>query len=200
MIEEVFKASISLFMIMSPFSSIPIFLAVTRNVRNKLKPASQAIGVASVTLFTFLFLGREIMDIFNISLSALKIAGGVVLTILGIELVLGTSFIKAEGGDYSPAISLIGTPLLTGPGVIVSTMIFTEEYGYVITIIAALISLTASWLILLCSEYIDRFIGDFWRETISRVTGFLLVAIAVEFIVSGVRLTLIGSTYRALPH
>ncbi len=192
MMAEVFRASISLFIIMSPFSSIPIFLAVTRNVRNKLKPASQAIIVASVTLFTFLFLGQEIMDIFNISLSALKIAGGVVLTILGIELVLGTSFIKAEEGDYSPAISLIGTPLLTGPGVIVSTMIFTEEYGYIVTVISAVISLTASWLILLCSEYIDRFIGDFWRETISRITGFLLVAIAVEFIVSGVKLTLIS--------
>lgn len=190
MIEEIFKAAISLFIIMSPFSSIPVFLAVTRNTRRKLKPASQAIGVASITLFTFLFLGHEIMTIFSISFFSLKIAGGVVLTILGIELILGTSFIKVEGEDYSPAISLIGTPLLTGPGVIVSTMIFTQEYGYIVTIIAAVISLTASWLILLCSEYIDRVVGDFWRETVSRVTGFLLVAVAVEFIVSGIRLTL----------
>lgn len=191
MIEEVFRASISLFIIMSPFSSIPVFLSVTRNARRKLKPASQAIGVASITLFIFLFLGREIMTIFNISFFSLKIAGGVVLTVLGIELILGTSFIRVEEEDYSPAISLIGTPLLTGPGVIVSTMIFTQEYGYIVTIIAAVISLTASWFILSCSEYIDRVIGDFWRETISRITGFLLVAVAVEFIVSGIKLTLI---------
>lgn len=191
MIEEIFRASISLFIIMSPFSSIPVFLSVTRNIEKKLKPASQAIGVAATTLFIFLFLGREIMTVFNISFFSLKIAGGVVLTILGIELILGTSFIKVEGGDYSPAISLIGTPLLTGPGVIVSTMIFTQEYGYVVTIIAAAASLTASWLTLLCSEYIEKVIGDFWRETISRVTGFILVAVAVEFIVSGIKLTLV---------
>lgn len=172
---------------MDPFASIPVFLAVTRGIKRKIRPASYAVGTAAIVLFAFLFFGQGILLAFGITFPSLKIAGGIVLAILGIELVLGLSLARAIYKKYSPAVTLIGTPLLTGPGVIVTTMIFVREYGYGTTLIAAIISLTLSWLILLCSEYLTKVLGEYGVETTSRITGLLLAAVAVEFIISGAK-------------
>lgn len=82
---------------------------------------------------------------------------------------------------------LLGTPLLTGPGVIVTTVIFVEEYGYIITIIAALAALTSSWITLWCSRYLVKVLGKYGVDIASKVTGILLVAVAVEFVITGVK-------------
>lgn len=187
MIEEIVGSSVALFVIMGPFASVPVFLAVTRDVRDKTKAASYAVATAASVLFLFLFFGRDIMWILDISFPSLKIAGGLVLTLLGVELVLGFPLLKARY-DYSPAITLIGTPLLTGPGVIVSTMIFVQDHGYLVAIIAAIVALGSSWMILSSSGAVSKLLGKFWLETITRVTGFLLVAIAIEFIMDGMML------------
>ena len=66
-------------------------------------------------------------------------------------------------------------------------MIFVQEYGYLITAVAALIALGGSWIVLWLSGSISRAVGKYWINTISRVTGLLLTALAVEFIIVGVR-------------
>ena len=145
MLEEVLKSFSSLFVIMGPFASIPVFLSMTKNMneRQKANAASYAVGIAAIVLFAFLFFGQAILSIFRIDFQSLKIAGGIVLSILGVELVLGFSPARKKYGP-SPAIVLIGTPLLTGPGVIVTTVIFVQEYGYIITTIAAVAALASS--------------------------------------------------------
>ena len=192
MIEEILRSASSLFVIMGPFASIPIFLSLTKGMsaKQKASAASKAIGTASVVLFAFLFFGGVILEAFMVDIASLKIAGGVVLTILGVELVLGISPAK-KIYKYSPAITLLGCPLLTGPGVIVTTMIFVREYGHLITTIAAVIALTSSWAVLWFSGPIGKTLGSYWVDTISRVTGLLLVAVAVGFAISGARMVTI---------
>ena len=188
MLEEILKSFLSLFVIMSAFASIPVFLSLTRKMDDKQKAqaVSYAVGIAAVVLFVFLFFGQAILSVFGIDFQSLKIAGGIVLSILGVELVLGLSFTREEH-EFPPAVVLIGTPLLSGPGVIVTTVIFVQEYGYVITAIAALAALALSWLILWSSRYFVRLLGNYGISIISRVTGILLVAVAVEFVVAGVK-------------
>lgn len=188
MLEEVVKSALSLFVIMGPFASIPVFLSVTKGMKEgqRARAISYAVGIAAIVLFTFLFFGQAILSVFMIDFQSLKIAGGIVLSILGIELVLGFSLTR-EKYRYSPAIVLLGTPLLTGPGVIVTTVIFVQEYGHVITMIAALAALLLSWITLWCSRYFVKALGKHGVEITSRVTGILLVAVAVEFIVAGVK-------------
>ncbi len=188
MLEEVLKASLSLFVIMGPFASIPVLLSVTKGMgeRQRARAASYAVGIAAAVLFAFLLFGQAILSVFRIDFQSLKIAGGIVLSILGIELVLGFSFIRKRH-ERSPAIVLLGTPLLTGPGVIVTTVIFVQEYGHIITAIAAVAALALSWLTLWCSRYFVKLLGKYGVEITSRVTGILLVAVAVEFVTAGVK-------------
>ncbi len=94
MLEEIIKSFLSLFVIMSAFASIPVFLSLTRKMDDKQKAqaVSYAVGIAAVVLFVFLFFGQAILSVFGIDFQSLKIAGGIVLSILGVELVLGLSF------------------------------------------------------------------------------------------------------------
>ena len=186
--QEVARVSLSLLVIMNAFGSIPIFLLVTKgmNRRQRARAAGHAVGVAAIVLFAFLFFGRYILEIFRISLPSLKMGGGIVLAALGLEIVLGISFSRRRSG-FSSALSLIGTPLLTGPGVIATTVIFVQEYGYVVTSLAALTVLGFSWLVLLNSSRLQRILGMNGVEIVSRVMGLLLVMVAMELIVDGVR-------------
>lgn len=187
MMDEIIKSALTFFVIMGPFSSIPIFISVTKymNPKQKVSAATQAIVTAGAVLFAFLFFGQFLLDVFMIDFASLSIAGGLVLTILGIELMLSLSI--SGKGESPPAITLLATPMLSGPGVIVTSMIFVQQYGYLITSISALISLAASWIILWLSGHISRAIRTSGTDIISRVTGLLLTAFAIELIISGIK-------------
>ncbi len=194
MLEEVLKSFLSLFVIMSSFASIPVFLSMTRDMsdRQKAQAVSYAVGIAAIVLFIFLFFGQAILSVFGIDFQSLKIAGGIVLSILGVQLVLDLSATRKKY-EFSPAVVLIGTPLLSGPGAIVTTVIFVQAYGYIITTIAAVAALALSWLTLWGSRYFVKVLGKYGVEIISRVTGILLVAVAVEFVVAGIKAIILTS-------
>ncbi|MEM2536341.1 MAG: MarC family protein, partial [Candidatus Hadarchaeales archaeon] len=101
-------------------------------------------------------------------------------------LVLGRSLLKKEVKG-SPALSLIGTPMLTGPGVIVSTMIFVKTYGYLPVLFASFPLLFLSWMVLRLSSFFHRVLGKDGIEILSRLMGLLLVTIAVDLVMGGVK-------------
>ncbi|MEM2535497.1 MAG: MarC family protein, partial [Candidatus Hadarchaeales archaeon] len=93
MLGEVGKILMALFVIMDPFGSIPIFLLVTEGMdgRKVSRAAGYAVGVAGLVLFFFLFLGDPLFRVLRVEFSSLRIGGGLVLGVLGMELVLGRS-------------------------------------------------------------------------------------------------------------
>jgi multiple antibiotic resistance protein len=153
-----------------------------KDVKNNI---NRAVFVAGLLLFVFLFFGLRIFGFFNINLDSFQIAGGIILLIIGILYVLGITnkFVKHHGTDLSVP---IGTPLLTGPGVITTTIILVKENGIFVAVSAAFLVLISTWLILINSPRIYRVLGEHWTNVISRVMGIILAAIAVEFIADGV--------------
>ena len=186
MLDELLKSFITLFVIMDPFGNLPIFISLMRGMKEseRIKNVYKAITVASVLLFIFLFFGVYIFKFFNISINSFIIAGGVILLIIGIQYVLGLKFLREK--SYDIAAVPLGTPLLTGPGVITSTIILVSEYGMLITAIAAVATLIATLIILRYSTFIHKLVGEHWSNVLSRVMGLILAAIAVEFIRKGI--------------
>ncbi len=181
------EASITLFVIMDPIGNIPLFMSLTKGMPAKViqKNVNSSVVVASVLLLLFLFFGLQIFDTFHINLNSLEIAGGIILLVLSIFYVLGspTGFSKRQSSDVSVP---IGTPLLTGPGAIATTIILVKEYGTMTTLEAAIITLISTWLILTFSAKIYKFLGEHWTDVISRVMGIMLAAIAIELITKGI--------------
>jgi len=182
MLFELFKAFFSIFVVMDPFGSVPLFISVVK--KNSARAALYATGIAALVLFIFLFFGHYIFTIFGVEFYSFKIAGGVLLFILSTELVLGMETVRS---GRSPALLLIGTPMLTGPGVMATTVVLVKETGYLVTAIASALALLASFFVLLSSRFLARLLGGNGVEILSRMVGILLGAIAVEFVATGVR-------------
>lgn len=185
--EGLLEAFITLFVIMDPIGNLPLFISLTKGMPLKevRKNTDSSLFVAAVLLFVFLFFGVQIFDFFGIDLNSFQVAGGIILLIISILYVFGASlkYVKSHGSDLSVP---IGTPLLTGPGVIMATIILVEKHGTLVTVIAAFLTLLATWLILMNSARLFKALGEHWTNVISRVMGIILAAIAVQFIANGV--------------
>jgi len=185
------KAFIPLFAIMDPFISVPVFLALTRKETAEKKQliASEAVGIAALLLFVFLIFGQSLLDGLGISIASMQLAGGVLLGIMGLELVLGLSFPREKDRikKVPPAALIVGMPLITGPGVITTTILLAGQFGIAVTAVAALLALCATWLILRNSDIVTKLIGETGSELMSRIMGLLLVAVAAQFVLTGIR-------------
>ena len=184
--EGLLEAFIALFVIMDPVGNVPLFVSLTKGMPLKevKRNVDRAVFVAGVLLYVFLFLGLRIFDLFGINLDSFQIAGGIILLIIGILYVFGTSlkYVKHHGTDLSVP---IGTPLLTGPGVITTTIILVKDNGTLVTVIAAFMALLATWIILMQSTRLYKVLCEHWTNIISRVMGIVLAAIAVNLITEG---------------
>ena len=185
--EGIIEAFIALFVVMDPVGSLPMIISLTKGMPTAevRRSMDRAVSVAGILLFVFLFLGLNIFAFFRIDLDSFQIAGGIILLIIGILYVLGASlkYVKHHGNDLSVP---IGTPLLTGPGVIMTTIILVREHGTLVTIIASFLTLIATYIILINSARLYRVLGEHWTNVISRVMGIILAAIAVRFITEGI--------------
>ncbi len=190
-LDAIVKAFIPLFAIMDPFISVPVFLSLTRKDKQEKKNliASEAVGIAALLLFVFLIFGQGLLTVLGISIGSMQIAGGILLAIMGVELVLGISFPREKDKikRVPPAALIIGTPLITGPGVITTTILLVGQYGMLTTAIAAVLALALSWLVLRYSHFVTKLIGETGSELLSRIMGLLLVAVAAQFALTGVK-------------
>ena len=185
--EGIFEAFIALFVIMDPVGNMPILVSLTKGmpVKDIKRNVDRSIFVAGLLIFIFIFLGLNIFDFFRININSFQIAGGLILFIIGVFYVFGiaSKFVKANVNDLTVP---IGTPLLTGPGVITTTIILVNEKGTFVTVIAAFMTLIATYIIFSNFSRIYRFLGENWTNIISRVMGIILAAIAVEFVSQGI--------------
>lgn len=189
MLIEFVKSFVMLLVIMDPFGGIPIFLSLTKGFKLKRmrKSATRAIKVASIIILIFLFLGSFILEFFSISLESFKIAGGIILLILGILYVFDIK-IQKEQKQYEHDITIpMATPLIAGPGVLTATIILVSLYGFWIPFAAAILNLLIFWLLMRYSNYLHHVIGDQGSEILTRIMGLILTSIAVEFIVTGIK-------------
>lgn len=182
------KSIITLFIIVDPFSSAAFFVGFakssTREERNK--AIATAITVAAAIMFIFLFTGLSILNLLNISFNGFKIAGGLILLVLGATTVLGIDIGSSHRENMKSAAILIATPLLSGPGTLATLIVLSKDYGYIIPAVASVLILALSFLILKFSFRLKDLFGTEVIEIMSKVLGLLLAALAVDYIYSGV--------------
>jgi len=177
----------ALFIIMDPLANLPIFwhfsLGLSDDTRHRM--ANRVIVIAGIVLLLFLFLGLKILALFGIAFTSFKIAGGIVLLILGVRIIGWQHAHEERLKNYHDAIVPIAVPLLVGPGAITTVIIFTSKLGYLITFAGAMSVLLVSWLIFFNARRVMSIFGREGSEAISRVMALLIIAFAVQFIRDG---------------
>ena len=177
--------TLSLFLIYNPFASLPVFISVSKGLDKKVvnSYANKAIIVAGILLAVFVLIGPFLMDLFNITMDGFKVAGGIVLLLMSIEIIFGLKLWK--GGENDAAWVIVATPILTGPGVITTAVLFSDQYGMLPVLLAGMISLMIAWILLRNSSHLMRLAGDQAISIMSKVVGLLIAAMAIEYIFSG---------------
>lgn len=193
------SALVTLLIILNPLLSVSMFIELTRNLEKKevLKQAGIAASVAGVLMFAFLIFNDVIFSALGINLESFKVAGGIILFILGLQTVLGIQLgnssakdsereKKAEASGKSMAGVIIGTPIMCGPGTITTVMVLGADSGIFVTALAICLSVVIVWLLLIFSKNLNALLGDTVIEILSKIMGLLLAAIAIQMIWTGV--------------
>ena len=178
--------TLSIFLVMNPFSSIPTFLSITNGLdKSTIRSyANKAVVVAGVLLFVFVFIGTPLMSLFGVTMESFRVAGGLILVLMAVELVFGLKFNKSKDEHDAPWI-IVATPVMTGPGVITAAILFSEQYGYFEVVVAGIVALAITWILLRMAPEIVRLVGVNTLNILSRIVGLLLAALGVEYIFNG---------------
>lgn len=187
------SAFVTLFVIMDPPGTVPIFIAVTASMtaKQRVRAARQAVVVAFGIIVAFAVFGQQLLDYLGITLPALQCAGGLLLLLVALELLTGRD--QAPGGAEGVNVALVplGTPLLAGPGAIVATMVFVQRAGpvadYVAIGLGVLLVHVCLWLAMRFAGRIHRLLGVGGTTLVTRIAGLLLSAIAVQLVADAVR-------------
>ena len=198
-----FNTFLSVFVIVDPFAVVPIYIAMTDRFsaaalrRIRIKASVAAAGI----LVVFALTGMTVFNVFGITIPAFQISGGILLFKFSLEQLTATrTRVKEEEKDEGLvrediSIFPLATPLLAGPGAI-STVVLqsskAESHLQTIGLVVAIVSaLAVCSLVLRSAPYLYRILGKTGLNLITRLMGLILAAVAVQFILNGVRTALV---------
>jgi multiple antibiotic resistance protein len=189
----------SIFFLVDPFAAIPSFLAITEgaDARRRRRMALRGAVTCFIVLTSFAIAGRFIFRMFGITLPAFEIAGGLILLLIGIDMLEAKRSPTQESSDEAregavkddAGIVPLGVPMLAGPGAISSVMVLVGQALKIWEMVAILgsiaITAAASYAVLSGADRVRRLLGETGIRILVRVMGLLLVALAVQFFVNG---------------
>jgi len=189
------------FAIMNPIANTPIFLGLTSGdtPQAKRRVAASALVSAFLLVAVFAVLGNLIFHLFGISLPAFRVAGGILVALIGYQMLHGeqskvhqptredrTSSLEAA---MSVAITPLAIPILAGPGTIATAMSFAADggvAGIMITITAFAVLCLLSYLFFVSGERLVTYLGQSGLNVVTRIMGLILAVIGVQMLIDGI--------------
>ncbi|MDW3604772.1 MAG: MarC family protein [Nitrososphaeraceae archaeon] len=186
---DIITSVIALFVVIDPIGNIPLFIAFTKKLEKaEHKTVSKtAILTAAALLLLFGMAGTQILQLFGITIFSFMIAGGTLLFIIAIELLTYGEWRFAGGVKEEVGVVPIAFPLLAGPGSITAVIISYQTSGFLITFSSIIIVMAITYVILRMVNPIYKVLGNRGSMIVSRVFAVIIAAIAVEYIVKGIK-------------
>ena len=202
MTEQLVKFFVVFLVVVDPISLIPLFAGLTHgaSARYKKKMAGKATVVALGICALFALVGAKFLDIMGISLNAFRIAGGTLLFLIALDMVFArTSGTRSTTSEQEEAkkrddISVfpLAFPFIAGPGALATILLTAAEVGTKPLSVAGFLCvvalvLTICWLLMLATPRLMKVLGVTGANVVSRLSGVILAALAVQFIIDGIR-------------
>jgi len=186
---DIITSVIALFVVIDPIGNIPLFIAFTKKLEKaEHKTVSKtAIITAAALLLLFGVAGTQILGLFGITIFSFMIAGGTLLFIIAIELLTYGEWRFVSKVKEDIGVVPIAFPLLAGPGSITAVIISYQTSGFLITFLSIIIVMTITYVILRMVNPIYKILGNRGSMIVSRVFAVIIAAIAVEYIVEGIK-------------
>jgi multiple antibiotic resistance protein len=195
---------VAIFAIVNPLGAMTFLVVLTRAYPKDLKTRviQKAVLAATITLLIFAFVGNYIFFVFGTSIPAFRIAGGILLFTIAFSMMQGErSRTQLTPQDRQEALEReavgivpLGIPMLAGPGAITTVMVLMAtassplDMGAIVVIIASILAtMGVTWILLTEADRVFRRIGRMGAYAISRIMGLILAAIAVQFVILGIK-------------
>ena len=201
MTEQLIKTFIIFFVVIEPVSLVPMFGAMTRGGEPgyRKRMAWKSVGISAAIFIVFAVAGDWLLRLLGISVSAFKLAGGALLFLLAVDMVLAresglrsTTVREQDEAKYRDDISVfpMAFPLITGPGALATLLLLTAETSdyleFSLVLGMGLLALAVTLVLLLLTQPLMRVMGVTGGMVISRLLGVVLAALAVQYMVDGI--------------
>ena len=189
----------SFFTLINPLGTMPIFMTMTADLEHKhrVKTARKAVIISFFTIIAFALSGQLLFNFFGISVNSFRIVGGVIFFLMGMDMLqarLNKVKVKeSEVKKYVDDISItpLAIPMICGPGSITNAIVLMDDATHVgmvaVLFIAIFFVLLLTYLILISSSRIVKFLGETGNNVMMRLMGLIVMVIAVEFFFSGLK-------------
>lgn len=199
MSSQFFYAFMSFFAIMNPISNLPAYMALVADDSQKIsrKIAFRSLLIAFVIVTVFIFSGDFIFKVFGITIVSFRIAGGILVAVIGYHMINGNHSPSYKGMEQqavnsdpmSIAISPLAMPLFAGPGTITTALSLANGglQNQLITIVAFAFLCVITYLLLRSAKQIAGFLGENLMKIITKFMGLLLFSIGIQMIITSVQ-------------
>jgi multiple antibiotic resistance protein len=188
-LQNLLKATIALLIVVDPLGNVPIFISLTKHLTKE--DRKRAFNIASIISFiiavVFVIGGRQFLIYFGIDMYSFFIAGGLLLILLAIQILIGVRLIDVtESRDDVGAVPL-AFPLLIGPGALTTLLVFNQTSGIIVTIFSVLIVMLITRIILQFIDSIYQILGRTGSIVVSRLMAVFIAAIGIQFMMEGIK-------------
>jgi multiple antibiotic resistance protein len=186
----------TLFVVIDPPGLIPMFIALTPGMtaarRREIGLRACLIAIAILTMFGLL--GEAVLGFIGISMSAFRIAGGILLFLTALDMLFERRTQRREGQatvhDHDPSVFPIAIPLIAGPGAIATMILLVGEsggwQGIVAVHLVMIVVVSMAFLLFLIAGPLEHALGRTGTVVITRLLGMLLAALSVQFVIDGI--------------
>lgn len=199
MSSQFFYAFMAFFAIMNPISNLPAYMALVADDSQKIsrKIAFRSLLIAFVIITVFIFSGDFIFKVFGITIVSFRIAGGILVAVIGYHMINGNHSPSYKGMEQqavnsdpmSIAISPLAMPLFAGPGTITTALSLANGglRNQLITVVAFVLLCVITYLLLRSAKQIAGFLGENLMKIITKMMGLLLFSIGIQMIIVSVQ-------------
>ncbi len=190
--ESIISSAVVLFLVIDPLGNIPIFLSLLKDIepKRRWKIISRELLIALVILLIFLFFGQRILDLLQLESESVSIAGGIILFIIGIRMVFPSR--RGVLGDQlegEPFIVPLAIPLIAGPSALATLLLLvnSDPTNMLNWLTVLLIAWALTAVILLSAPIFYKILRKRGLAAIERLMGMILIMIAVQMFVNGIK-------------
>ena len=199
MSSQFFYAFMAFFAIMNPISNLPAYMALVADDSQKIsrKIAFKSLLIAFIIITVFIFSGELIFKVFGITIDSFRIAGGILVAVIGYHMINGNHSpsykgMEQQSGNSDPmsiAISPLAMPLFAGPGTITTALSLANGglQNQMITVLAFALLCVITYLLLRSAKQIAGFLGENLMKIITKMMGLLLFSIGIQMIIVSVQ-------------
>lgn len=202
MAEQLVKFFVIFFVVVDPISLVPVFAGLTHgaSVRYKKKMAAKAAAIALTICVLFAVVGARFLQVMGIALSSFRIAGGILLFLIALDMVFarpsGTRSTTPEREETKTrddiSVFPLAFPFIAGPGALATILLTAGEVGARPLLFAGFLGVVAlvilvCWMLMFATPQLIKLLGVTGANVVSRLSGVVLAALAVQFIVDGLR-------------